>query len=896
MAEINTNYFNPVPQEIKTQPFANAYPYATSMPQEKTLKDEFMSQHKKNGLVERLYNGIKNLTGLGTGSKKVKQAIAKAESGEIDEASARNTIDKYRKSQANGEQAFGDLMSVGASGLTFFGLRKLIKKQGAWASLAEGAMAPISKEQHVIAKQCMKIMKSKPKFFLATAGVAALAGAYTKYWAMKFNRVGSDEFKIDKKKFNNLQTPTDKAMYKMEKKYIKSQRRNANFRNFLSGAINGLMMPISMLGGAIVGVPAYLMGNSLNRYFVGNHAEENKSVKGYVDNIKNDGITHAALAVATAIPMIKHARFAKVFDANLEKAVAHLKDKVLTDPQLQGNDTYVKIRDLLNRSEKVENIIYGPMDETSKAKALIEENIFAAKMKQTSNDGSPLTTLLKDNCPPSRTLDEAKQAIKDALGDGYEVKQLLGVGTVAETYLAKDSSGKEVCIKILKSGMDKEKVLRDKGKVIDIIKNSNMPQIEKDNLLRNVDDMANGLLEELNLQHEMDAANRLAQYTKRANVVRPIEVKNGVYVMEKANGISLSSLVELNSAYFMRDALMKNQGSFVEPKEGTKLYERLKGVTDDKKKLEIVNDYIKQVEARTPEFGDINLSKEDYKALIDEYQQVLVEQFNRVDKNGKVIHTDIHAGNIFIDVNALRNRKKGIVTDAKSYLGRSGSNKVFTLIDTGNVIAMEQDAAMKATQLTSYIKRGDVHDIAEYMLTGVEGAALGGHTKEDALKLLEKDLAKVFFDNETHLGMVTNESVVEMASNIMRKHGIVPADTQFTLNKAIHTANNSLKELYNAMGYFYLKDILDKGLSLSSFVNVMTAALKDAGLMQLKYNKKKSVQESLNLKNLSLEQIRKFKNNPNLLPTNDEKFLVYEMKQKIKPSKNDIELGIPELF
>ena len=896
MAEINTNYFNPVPQEIKTQPFANAYPYATSMPQEKTLKDEFVSQHKKNGLVERLYNGIKNLTGLGTGSKKVKQAIAKAESGEIDEASARNTIDKYRKSQANGEQAFGDLMSVGASGLTFFGLRKLIKKQGAWASLAEGAMAPIAKEQHIIAKQCMKIMKSKPKFFLATAGVAAIAGAFTKYWTMKFNRVGSDEFKIDKKKFNNLQTPTDKAMYKMEKKYIKSQRRNANFRNFLSGAINGLMMPISMLGGAIVGVPAYLMGNSLNRYFVGNHAEEDKSFKGYVDNIKNDGITHTALAVVTAIPMIKHARFAKVFDANLEKAVAHLKDKVLTDPQLQGNDTYVKIRDLLNRSENVENIIYGPMDETSKAKALIEENIFAAKMKQTSNDGSPLTTLLKDNCPPSRTLDEAKQAIKDALGDGYEVKQLLGVGTVAETYLAKDSSGKEVCIKILKSGMDKEKVLRDKGKVIDIIKNSNMPQIEKDNLLRNVDDMANGLLEELNLQHEMDAANRLAQYTKRANVVRPIEVKNGVYVMEKANGISLSSLVELNSAYFMRDALMKNQGSFVEPKEGTKLYERLKGVTDDKKKLEIVNDYIKQVEARTPEFGDINLSKEDYKALIDEYQQVLVEQFNRVDKNGKVIHTDIHAGNIFIDVNALRNRKKGIVTDAKSYLGRSGSNKVFTLIDTGNVIAMEQDAAMKATQLTSYIKRGDVHDIAEYMLTGVEGAALGGHTKEDALKLLEKDLAKVFFDNETHLGMVTNESVVEMASNIMRKHGIVPADTQFTLNKAIHTANNSLKELYNAMGYFYLKDILDRGLSLSSFVNVMTAALKDAGLMQLKYNKKKSVQESLNLKNLSLEQIRKFKNNPNLLPTNDEKFLVYEMKQKIKPAKNDIELGIPELF
>ena len=78
-------------------------------------------------------------------------------------------------------------------------------------------------------------------------------------------------------------------------------------------------------------------------------------------------------------------------------------------------------------------------------------------------------------------------------------------------------------------------------------------------------------------------------------------------------------------------------------------------------------------------------------------------------------------------------------------------------------------------------------------------------------------------------------------------------------------------------------------------MNVAATALKDAGMMQLKYNKMRSVQESLNLKNLSLEQVRKFKNNPNMLPTNDEKFLVYEMKQKIKPAKNDIELGIPEL-
>ena len=45
---------------------------------------------------------------------------------------------------------------------------------------------------------------------------------------------------------------------------------------------------------------------------------------------------------------------------------------------------------------------------------------------------------------------------------------------------------------------------------------------------------------------------------------------------------------------------------------------------------------------------------------------------------------------------------------------------------------------------------------AEYMLYGVEGSALGGHTKEKAKELLMNDLKKVFFDNETKLKNVTN--------------------------------------------------------------------------------------------------------------------------------------------
>ena len=38
------------------------------------LSDEFVKQHRKNGLVEKFYNFLKNKTNFGIGSKKVEEA------------------------------------------------------------------------------------------------------------------------------------------------------------------------------------------------------------------------------------------------------------------------------------------------------------------------------------------------------------------------------------------------------------------------------------------------------------------------------------------------------------------------------------------------------------------------------------------------------------------------------------------------------------------------------------------------------------------------------------------------------------------------------------------------------------------------------------------------------
>ena len=43
----------------------------------------------------------------------------------------------------------------------------------------------------------------------------------------------------------------------------------------------------------------------------------------------------------------------------------------------------------------------------------------------------------------------------------------------------------------------------------------------------------------------MESAQKLAKITKEAFVVKPMEVKDNIYVMEKANGISLKTLEDV---------------------------------------------------------------------------------------------------------------------------------------------------------------------------------------------------------------------------------------------------------------------------------------------------------------------------------------------------------------
>ena len=863
MPEISNNYF------VSYQPRPIVKQVA---PKQISVNEFYRRESRKNdGLAEKFYNWVKNTTGLGVGSKKVLAQIEKANKGEVSQEQILDTIHKYNSSQETSAQLLGDGASVLAAGGTFYAVNRILKNVNAIVRvnkpLTDQIASMIEKTKKEAAgnnklmtankrnynniifdiyTKTFNYLTSNKKLAATSIGLAALAGGFAKYFTLKFNRIGSDEFKVDEQIYGRkkLRNNYGKAVAKIEKKRLNKERRNANFRNFASGVINGLMTPVFALGG-LIAAPLYLVGNSLNRYFVANRTDKNKSLGGYIDNLKGDIITTGAVTAALAVPLVKKSNFTKVFNENIEKVTKKLADAKLNSPEFKGKTAYKELEELMLGSSNIKSIIESPAGVEDKITQLTKENIFAVKFKQIAAGKSELTTALREKCPPTRTIEEAQEFVNQNAGSGYELKKLLGVGTVAETYLAKDTSGKEVCIKILKDGISKDKILEDKKKFVDLINTmSDKSADEKDYLLRNLDDLAEGILKEVDLKNEMDAALRLEKNTLVANVVKPIDVKNNVYIMEKADGVSLSSFMDLNRLYIELDAVKKLD----------------KDSPNYKKYLKQIEDEIERVKSRMPDFKDIKLNKKDSNYLLKEYQKVFIEQFHKVDKNGKAIHADIHPGNIFINPEVLKTRK----------------GKLFTLIDTGNVIDMNVEQSMRALNLTNYVRQGNVKDIVKYVLDGAKTP--GGMSMTEAENKLVDDLTKIFFDDKTKLKKLNDERILALTNQIMQKHGIIPGSSQLNLNKSRTSARNSLEELQNSIMAFDEIDILGHKTTTGKVISGSQKGLEHLARNKA-YDNMVSKQERQNLKQLTPLQRAKQKRNPNAPKKNSEEYITYKLKQ-----------------
>lgn len=834
------------------------------------IRDEFVKEKKNNGLIRKFYNFLKNKTNIGLGSKAVEKEIDKFEKGEISEENIKDTITKYKNSQQNSVQAFADTATAAVTISGYYLGNNFVKKYQAQDKLnaLPQFIKNIKENTDSIKFKRLKliedILKSKTKATMLMLPILGIVGGITKLTITKAERLGSKEFKVDKKAF------TDKKELKAAKKKARKERRKTNFKNFLTGAANGILAPVTALAGGIIGIPAYILATTGLRYTTNN---KDKSLNDFAQSFKDNAAVNTLATVAVAVPAFKKAHFSHVLGKNLDKVVDKLKDVKLELPDLPSSKSaYQELEDFMLNSEAIQNIVKSKklysndnMDEI--IKNLTDENIFAVKFLQIKNKGllsgeynqyGRISEALRENCPPTRTLEEAQEHINKLWGSSeYKVSKLLGVGTVAETYLAKDSSGKEVCIKVLKDGINAEKIAKDKEKFIKLITGDTPADKLNDNqkyLIKNINDLAEGISKEVDFINEMNAAKELKKYSKVADVVVPMEAKSGIYVMEKAPGISIKTLVD----YYNCESSIKHFKRYAKKHPDTEWI---------KPTIEKYEEDMKKIKSRAPEFEDFDMTPSQIKKLLKTYIDLQVEQFAKVDKNGKVIHADIHPGNIFINLQALK----------------SGKGKLLTLIDTGNTIKLSKEQAMASLKVVGFIKNGNTKDLANIVLQ--DAILPQGLSKEEALVKVEKDLKTFFFDNKTKINSMNMDTFYALSDNILRKYNIIPNNTQLNLNKAKISAKNSFEDLVES---FFEKKYGDKNWDDSSkaeMVAAITSAAKDMAEIGIKLQSANTIQETKNLTQMTTKEAINFLRNKNMLKTNSEEYLTYKMKQNMPGPK-----------
>lgn len=379
-----------------------------------------------------------------------------------------------------------------------------------------------------------------------------------------------------------------------------------------------------------MGIPIVIGENTLQRYlFV--KREDKKSFNDFVDKQKDNLVLKAGAIGIAAYKARKLHTSLSGWNNAINKALENIKDlKPIekADSKSEFNELFSKVQLLLDPKFAMDILDNGKSVE-DKMRLIEEKNIFLPKFIQTIPENivgilgskgietmmgmkinleeiSQIITRFKSDCPQSRTAREAQEFISKTFQNKYTIinDKALGVGTVAETFLAKDNTtGKDVVLKFLKKGMSLEKIEKDRTEFINLIKSQEKTPSDKTNfLLRKINMLYDAWAKEVDLLKEMEAAQILGKNAKHYYTVKPIEVKNNIYVMEKARGIQFNRFI---------DQMMK----------------------DNKK-----------------------ISEKDMFSLIRNYFQVFFEQLLSVPKHGaKVMHADPHPGNVFIDLsNKLR--------------------------------------------------------------------------------------------------------------------------------------------------------------------------------------------------------------------------------------------------
>lgn len=572
-----------------------------------TLKLQKEYLESKDGIGERIWDTVNDFTEIGINKKRARKVLQKYEQGKISKEATEAYLKQYEYNKKDAVETGIDVATSLAALATFTWVQGFIKNTA----------------QTVLPEVCKSSIKSlggmKVSTAITTAGVllAGLTGMIVKPVLKAINKI-----------------PADK----------KSKKKNkSSFKDAATGFANGAMAPVAGTF-KLLGLIPFAVANTSLRYLT--LSKDNKSFDDFM-NQQTQNIDTKILAVAAM------GTGAYVSNKNIEhwketseKAIHNCKKMKLDYTSLaNGKDNaFESIADstkIFENDKIINNIINNnSLTTDEKIKKLEEYNIFLGKYFQTFNPSpdfeelkqkfgtvnptesqkqarlstpyqynnfkrdlaiNDLASKIKADCPPSRTVGQAQEIISKTFGSQYEVIKSAGVGTIGETYLAKDkTTGQEVIIKMVKEGIDTKKISEDKQFMLDLVRNNK--KIKKDTkqlkkIEGQIEDLFTNWIDETDFNKERENALLLAKNNTTFKVPKPIVLKDDIYVMEKAEGIQLNQLPEY---------LRKNN-----------------------KKL----------------------SRKEYKWINEQYKKIIEEQMNTTPKEGnRIIHADPHSGNIFVDL------------------------------------------------------------------------------------------------------------------------------------------------------------------------------------------------------------------------------------------------------
>lgn len=393
--------------------------------------------------------------------------------------------------------------------------------------------------------------------------------------------------------------------------------------NAAHGALNGLASPLLATTNIFLAVPALIGINTGARYL--NESKPNKSFKDYWQIQRDNILFHLPEIFALGFMAVKGKGAIRSWESASQKAKENIKQQASFELPYSNKLNLEQLTQNLSKEQQYEMFLKVlPIfnDVNFNANSLVDMNIFIAKFLQTIPDKQidamkaihsmdipdelkAAIKALKGSCPPSYTPQEAQSVVAGAYGAKYTITrpEPLGVGTVAETYLARDNdSGKEVVIKFMKKGITKAKIEADRRQALELLEKSKIHDNKEEYTYYRtyLNTMYDAWVKETDLSLEKEAAEGMAVNARKFNVVKPICVKDNVYVMEKAKGVQLNKL----------DEELQRRG--------------------------------------------MTLTQEQVKKLILNYNQVFIEQLISIPRSGqKFIQADPNASNIFINLDDL---------------------------------------------------------------------------------------------------------------------------------------------------------------------------------------------------------------------------------------------------